>query len=133
MQEKKYRVVKIIDDMNIVINCGESDNISEGAKFNICSENGTMVEDPVTHECLGSFKGIKAKVEAVTVYEKMCVCQNSAKIGSFSGLNVLYNSLSGSRMSLNVDATQITGGLNASVNEPIQIGDEAELIDSGSI
>lgn len=124
------RVIKIIDDMNIVINCGENEGIKEGDRFYIYSENGTAVIDPFTNENLGSFKGIKAKVIATTVYEKMCVCQNSVIIGGLSNtLGVLaIEPYIGKRASLNVDPSQISGGLDANVDEPIRIGDEVEKI-----
>lgn len=124
-----FRVIKIIDDMSIVLNCGEKDDIKEGTRFYIYSENGTPVIDPFTNENLGSFKGIKAKVEATTVYEKMCICKNSQKLGGFADLsNYGFSSLIGKRVNLNVDPTQISGGLDSSVDELIRIGDEAELI-----
>lgn len=130
MEKSKFRVVKIIDDMNIVINCGENHDIHEGDRFYIYSNNGTPVIDPVTKEQLGSFKGIKAKVIATTVYDKMSVCQNSVVIGGIpASLSEFHmDSFIGKRASLNVDPSQISGGLNTSVNEPIRIGDEVEKI-----
>lgn len=125
-----FRVIKIIDDMNIVINCGENEGIKEGDRFYIYSENGTAVIDPFTNENLGSFKGIKAKVVATTVYEKMSVCQNSVIIGGLAnslGIAALEPYV-GKRASLNVDPSQISGGLDTDVDEPIRIGDEAEKI-----
>lgn len=124
-----FRVVKIIDDMSIVLNCGEINEIKEGSRFYIYSENGTTVVDPLTNENLGSFRGIKAKVEATTVYEKMCICKNSRKFGGLADLNTYhFQQIIGQRASLNVDPTQISGGLDIAVDEPIRIGDEAELI-----
>lgn len=130
MEKNIFRVVKIVDDMNIVINCGENHDVHEGDRFYIYSNNGTPVIDPVTKEHLGSFKGIKAKVIATTVYDKMSICQNSVVIGGFPGrLSELgMDSLIGKRASLNVDPSQISGGLNTSVNEPIRLGDEVEKI-----
>ncbi len=130
MEKSKFRVVKIVDDMNIVVNCGENNGIHEGDRFYIYSNNGTPVYDPVTKEHLGSFKGIKAKVIATTVYDRMSICQNSVVIGGFQGrLSELgTDSIFGKRASLNVDPSQISGGLNTSVNEPIRIGDEVEKI-----
>ena len=126
---KKIRVVKIIDDMNIVLNCGENDGIEEGTRFVIYSFNGTKVTDPITNEDLGSFRGIKAKVIAINVFEKMCICQNSVTIGGMSDFAALsFAPLIGRRASLNVDPSQISGGLNEKIDEPIIIGDEAEIL-----
>lgn len=129
MNNKKntFRVIRIIDDMNIVINCGENDGITEGTRFYIFSDNGVTVYDPITNENLGSFRGIKAKVEATTVYEKMCICQNTQRIGGLTDINALaITGIVGKRASLNVDPTQISGGLDEKVDEPIQIGDSVE-------
>ena len=128
-----FRVIKIIDDMNIVINCGERDGIKEGDRFYVYSEHGTAVIDPISKENLGTFRGIKEKITATTVYEKMCICQSSVIIGglsnSFNALNDLaYEPILGKRASLNVDPSQISGGLDTSVDEPIRIGDEVEKI-----
>lgn len=125
-----FRVIKIIDDMNIVVNCGERDGIKEGDKFYVYSENGTPIIDPFTNENLGSFRGIKEKVTATTVYEKMSICQNSVIIGGIADKfgDLAFDSVLGKRASLNVDPEQISGGLDSSVDEPIRIGDEVEKI-----
>ena len=124
---KTIKVAKIIDERNIVLNCGDNDGISVGSKFKIFSEKCSLVVDPDTGEELGNLRLIKAKVQAVTVYDRMCICQNLYSTVSLSALASL-TSLNESAQ-LRVDPSQITGGLEAETDEMIQIGDEAELIE----
>ena len=122
------KVVKIIDDMNIVLNCGENNSIKEGDKFNIYSDEVEVVEDPETNETLGEIKKIKANVEVVSVYEKMCICQNAKTTASISEIAANALTLGGKRISLNVDPSQISGGRMADEDKMIRIGDKAEKI-----
>lgn len=130
MNNKTMRVVKIIDDRSIVINAGENEGIKEGDRFCVYSENGTPVIDPVTKEDLGAFRGIKAKIEATIVYEKMSICENTIKIGGIANnlSELAFEPFLARRASLNVDPAQISGGLDISVDEPIRIGDNVEKI-----
>ncbi len=133
ISRKEYHVVKIIDDMNIIINGGGRDGLQEGDCFYILSETGAAVVDPQTGEGLGIIKQIKAKVQITALYEKMCICQNARRspsvLLSASALAAL-DSLGGERLSLNVEPSQISGGLHEEVDEPIRIGDVAELVRS---
>lgn len=123
---KTIKVAKIIDERNIVLNCGDNDGISVGSKFKIFSEKCSLVVDPDTGEDLGNLRLIKAKVQAVTVYDKMCICQNLYNTMSTA---VLAGLSSFQSAQLKVDPSQITGGLDTESDEMIQIGDEAELIE----
>lgn len=124
-----YKVIKIIDDMSIVLNCGENNGIKEKDRFYIYSNTKTTIIDPFSNESLGEFRAVKAKVEVTAVYERMCICKNAVKLGGIADLGDLaVASFTGKRLSLNVDPSQISGGLSPEVDEPIQIGDEVELI-----
>ncbi len=125
----KARVIKIIDDMKIVLNCGKVDGIKENDRFNIYSNSSRKIVDPFTNECLGEFRAVKAKIEVTAVYDRMCVCQNAETVGSITELAVAVSGLYGKRRALNVEPTEITGGLEAEVDEPIRIGDYAEKVD----
>lgn len=123
-----YKVVKIMDDMNIIINGGSKNGIIEGDRFYIYSKDLEIVKDPDTKETLGEFKKIKAKIEAVAVYEKMCICQNAKISASLSEMTANAFNIGGKRLALNVDPAQISGGRVADDDEMIQIGDEVEII-----
>lgn len=122
-----YKVVKIIDDMNVVINCGSNQNIEEGELFYILSDTKEKVIDPDTNEVLGEFNRIKARIEAITVFEKMSICQNASKALPFA--DIIRSSFDTEhRLGLNVDPEQISGGLFDAEDELIKIGDRVQSI-----
>lgn len=124
---KTIKVAKIIDERNIVLNCGDNDGISIGNKFKIFSKKSSLVIDPDTGKPLGNLRLIKAKVQAVTVYDKMCICQSIYSTMSMTVLSSI--SALNDNAQLKVDPSQITGGLDSETDEMIQIGDEAERYD----
>lgn len=124
---EEFKVVKIIDDMNIVINCGGRNAVSIGDKFNIYSTKSEEVVDPVTSESLGEIRRLKATVKATIVYDKMCICQNAASkiVSAMMGVSEKFID---QPATLNVDPEQISGGLILDENEPIKIGDIVEKV-----
>ena len=118
-----YKIVKIIDDMNVVVNMGagvvDKDDILEVYVV------GDIVEDPETKEELGTLDFIKARLRVKTVYENMCLCTNAAttttnpfisaaeKIGSMSITKIVP---------LDVDMSEASGGFS-SFDKTIRIGD----------
>ncbi len=129
MNQFTCRVIKIIDDRHIVLNCGELKGVKERDRFNIYSDQSIQMTDPFSGEPLGEFRGIKAKLEVSVVYEKMCICQNAEKIGGFAEIGLAVSQLAGKSRTLNVDIAQISGGLEPEVDEPIRVGDYAEKVD----
>lgn len=121
---KFYRVVKIIDDMNVVLNCGKNQCISLNDKFQIYSKKTENIIDPDTNESLGELRMVKATVQVTSIFEKMCVCQNTKTFSSAFGLATTFEK----RLSLNIDPSQITGDLSGEDEKPIQVGDIAEKI-----
>lgn len=123
---ENYKVARIIDDMNIVLNCGDFDGINIGDKFNIYSSTPSIITDPDTGKSIGELFAIKAKVQAVKVFDKMCICQSAYEGYSLAAL--ASSVLKEKRSPLNVDPTQITGEFTPNEDEPIRIGDKAEKI-----
>jgi len=119
-----YRVVKIIDDMNVVLNCGKNQFISLNDKFQIYSKKAENIIDPDTNESLGELRMVKATVQVTSIFEKMCVCKNTKTFSSTFGLATTFEK----RLSLNIDPSQITGDLSGEDEKPIQVGDIAEKI-----
>ena len=121
-----YRVIKIIDDMNIVINCGSDSFVEKGSLFQIYSKKSETVIDPYTNEPLGELRMVKATVQVTAIFKKMCICQNAQTILGTSGsaVSAVFNK----RTSLNIDPSQISGSLSGEDKIPIQIGDIAEKI-----
>lgn len=123
--EKTYKVVKIIDDETIVINAGTEDGIKFGNEFEIY-EAGEEIFDPDTKESLGTLDTIKETVKAVNVLQKMCICRHS-NILVYDLSESLNNKFMRTKIkTLNVDATQISGGLSS--DKKIRIGDKVRLI-----
>lgn len=117
---KQFKVVKIINEMKIVINAGSNDSIERGLKLEIYTP-GEEVFDLDTNESLGTLDTVKAYIEVVDVFPKMCICRNTE--------TKIYNALAGFQnfvkeeiKPLIIDPKQITGGLNNS-DKVIRIGD----------
>ena len=120
---KEFKIVKIIDDKTLVINAGYSDNIKEGDNFEIF-EQGEEIRDPDTGENLGSLDLIKETVKAVNVFKKICICKHYIVTSYFSSITTSF--LQSDYNTLNVDSTQISGGLHN--DKIIRIGDKARKI-----
>ena len=136
MTKQSFKVAKIISDTTLVINAGTSQGIKKGDQFKIIGKYGTEpIIDPDTKENLGTLDDIKGTVFASEVYPHMSVC-NSRYIQdstTFFSQNLLATGANnflkdmGHHEALNVDKTQITGGLHES-NAKIPIGDIAQLV-----
>ena len=123
MEEKIYKVIKIIDDTSIVINAGSDDGITTADKFEIFTI-GNEIKDPDTGEILGTLDTIKDTVSVDNLFPKMCICRDVMVI---KGLSNYMNELTKVKyQTLNVDVTQISGGLSEDLT--IRIGDKARLI-----
>lgn len=66
------KVIRILSDTELLINLGSNDDVHYGQEFEIY-EPGETVEDPSTHESLGTLDYIKANVEATEVHEAFSV------------------------------------------------------------
>ncbi len=120
--EEIYKIVKIIDDETIVINAGLENNIKIGNKFEIF-EIGEAVIDPDTNENLGTLDTVKDTVEVIHVFPKICICKHIIK---YNYLSVTLPGIKTKAQTLNIDTTQISGGLISDLT--IKIGDKTRLI-----
>ena len=123
-----YKVTKIVDSKNIIINAGRENYIKKGDKFEIFVK-GDEVFDISTKESLGTLDTIKEIVTVVTVFPKMCICQKILK-SSFPLLAPIAMekiSPKDSPTDLNIDKSQETGGFSNDFT--IHIGDLARLTD----
>ncbi len=121
--EKIYKVIKIVDDETLIINAGYNDGIETGDRFEIYS-TGEEIKDPDTNETLGILDYIKEKVEAIDVFPKMCVCRHNIIVNFMDTLS--YELTKIKPKTLNVDSTQISGGLSS--DNVIKIGDKVRKI-----
>lgn len=126
MPYKTYKVVKIIDDKQIVINAGADCEVKRGDEIEIYKP-GIEVYDDDTKESLGTLDYIKARVEAVVVLPKMTICKRFTTVASTPALTTFGNiahSLSPVVIadSLDVDPEDITGGYE-DIDRKIKVGD----------
>lgn len=124
---KIYKVIRIIDEQSIMLNCGAQQGITVGDMFYIRSNSKDIIIDPDTNEVLAEMQKYKAKIEVVSVYDKICVCQNArvTQLLSEAMSSALHTRR---RLDLNVDPSQISGKFRMDEDEMIQIGDEVEPI-----
>lgn len=71
-----YKIVRILNDMEIVINGGHEHGLKEGELLEIFVI-GEEIKDPETSESLGTLDIIKGKVEIKTLYPKMSLCESA--------------------------------------------------------
>ena len=120
---KKYKVVKIIDDTSLIINAGSVDKVQVGDIMVVVGK-GDIVIDPDTNEELGCLEIEKARLKIMEVYEKMCICQSAYTSNYFSNMMDVNTIFSYKHEKLDVDPTEITG----KGDMIIKIGDIAEHI-----
>lgn len=117
---KVFKVVKIINEYQIVVNAGSNDTFYEGDEMEIY-EPGQEVTDPDTGESLGTLDYVKAKLYIIDIFPKMCICENRESEVETSITDLLSKSYS-KKSRLNVETRDISGGFE-SVNKKIRVGD----------
>lgn len=135
MEKSKFQVVKILDEYTLIINAGAKHNIKSTDEFQILDNEGSEVVDPETHDIIGYLDLIKATVEVSELQDKMCICTSkqrarfgSKTLESINAVNAFSSKIiHAEQEKLNVDLSQVTGGLRKS-DSPIQIGDDARLV-----
>ena len=80
---RKYKIAKIIDEYQVVVNAGSNDLIHDDDCLEVY-QPGQEVTDPDTGESLGTLDFVKAKLRVVNVFPKMCVCETVKRSRSHS-------------------------------------------------
>jgi hypothetical protein len=115
-----FKVVKIVSATRIVVNASQND-VERGDILEVYAE-GAEIFDPETNESLGMLDYIKARVEVVTVFPKMCICRNAAT-RTRNLLEPLENFfVRETAAELNVNTADISGGFEG-INPKIVLGD----------
>lgn len=135
MSNKVFKVVKIVNEYRVVINAGKEDGIKVGNVFEIYQE-GETVMDPDTKENLGTMDYIKATVEVIDLFPKMCACRNtdtttvpsaiSQAVLGFAGALENYGQVT-KVAKLNVNVEDISGGYE-DIDKKIHVGDKVRLV-----
>lgn len=121
MEQKNWKVIKIIDDYRIVINGGRNDLLKYGDKLEIYAK-GDPIKDPDTGEILGNLDLIKGRVSIKDIFEKFAVCQSRTET-SHSAVSAIAGTLyKTSTLPLNVNPNEITG-YNTNADNTINVGD----------
>lgn len=125
--KNEYRIVHIPDLTSVVINAGAIDDVKAGDKFEIFLI-GQEIIDPETGFSLGTLDKIKAVIEVVIIYDKMCLCKNIDRTNSgITQIGMMLSSLSNERRELNVDKTQISGSF-IDKDSTIVVGDKVRKL-----
>lgn len=130
--DERYRVIRIPDTYSVLINAGEINDVEMGDKFQILGKSEEII-DPFSNESLGYLDYVKATVEVVQLYEKMCLCENALRQPSMltSTLSAMSIGFASSRLSLDVNENQLGVNTN-SEDDVISIGDMVKLVKRNS-
>ncbi|MHB7978947.1 hypothetical protein CF067_00815 [Clostridium sporogenes] len=122
MNNKIFKIIKIIDEYNVVVNAGSIDGIKENDILEIFIK-GEPIKDPDTKEELGTLDTIKAKLIVNQNFPKFCICGNKKAVSLPTALLGVSACLASKEpQKLNVDSTEISGGLEKD-DLKIKIGD----------
>ena len=118
---RKYKIAKIIDDYQVVVNAGSNDLIHDDDCLEVY-QPGQEVTDPDTGESLGTLDFVKAKLRVVNVFPKMCVCENRETEQKSFFSNISQGLFFEETLPMNVQTTDISGGYEG-IDKKIKVGD----------
>lgn len=78
MAKGSPQVVRILNDMELVLNVGRADGVTDGTRF-LVFEPGDEVLDPDTQESLGRLEIVRGIGEAKHVQERMTTIRSTEK------------------------------------------------------
>ncbi|MFR3181725.1 hypothetical protein [Dysosmobacter welbionis] len=118
---RKYKIAKIIDEYQVVVNAGSNDLIHDDDCLEVY-QPGQEVTDPDTGESLGTLDFVKAKLRVVNVFPKMCVCENRETEQKSFFSNISQGLFFEETLPMNVQTTDISGGYEG-IDKKIKVGD----------
>jgi len=89
--KKKFAIAEILNEYNLIINCGEEEGVQIGNTFKIKGFSNKEILDPITDEILGYIPFNKGTGVVVEVYDNFSICKNNEVDG-----NNLYKSITNS-------------------------------------
>ncbi len=106
-----YKVIKILNEYEIVINAGANKGLSDGDRLQIFVP-GVHVVDPDTKEDLGTLDNVKATIVVKTLLPKMAICVNAATESPLtsSAQALISTAFAPTSKKLNVNTLDISGG-----------------------
>ncbi|ANY14228.1 hypothetical protein BCY75_09580 [Latilactobacillus curvatus] len=130
MNNKEYKIARIIDRYSVAINGGKKDGIALGMKFEILGNTDDAVLDPDTKELLGYIVAPKAVVRVSEVYDKYSICINDDSFISSVMASRVQPNRTMSQAPLNVNSADIRPIAPVPSRNPISVGDSVSLFKS---
>lgn len=129
MNTDEFRVIKILNTKQIIVNAGSINDVKVGTKFQILDKIGSEpIIDPVTNEDLGRLDITKATLVATSVYTRMSILESESKYHTNINFASKYLTNQSINESLNVDLSEISGCVSTKSDLPIQVGDKAKIV-----
>ena len=119
--EENIKIVKIINEYQVVINAGSDELIREGQHLEVFVR-GTPIVDPDTGDELGTLDYVKAKLRVINVFPRMSVCENreTETRNRLVALSAMFETTE--IRPLNIDSKEISGGYEG-IDKKIHVGD----------
>ena len=135
------KVIKILDEYNIVINLGWKDGLADGMNVVVFAPGSEEVKDPNTGESLGYLELVKAHLKVAHVQERCSICtaESAMKAGEEEGgVQTLGAAMMAEAMGTKYSKQYMTEKLNVNTSQisgmqqvgPISIGDKVRWIES---
>ena len=119
--EENIKIVKIINEYQVVINAGSDELIREGQHLEVFVLV-TPIVDPDTGDELGTLDYVKAKRRVINVFPRMSVCENreTETRNRLVALSAMFETTE--ILPLNIDSKEISGGYEG-IDKKIHVGD----------
>lgn len=132
------KIVKIIDEYQVIVDAGSDDGIKCGTHFKVLSKPIEII-DKDTDINLGAIELDKAEIKATKVYDKMCICENAVnRSGGIYPTAYFAAEMGLKALNGTVEEKAIHEKLNINVNDladsisyketPIRVGDKVEEV-----
>ena len=126
---KEYKIIKIINEYNVLINAGTEDGILSSTRFIIKVKGKPVIFDG---ENYGTLDYIKAELEVKQLYPKMCLCQNNKIIKVRTNTGVLSSIYSGGETiekiaPLEVATSDVDDEFKYILDHTLKVGDTVEI------
>ncbi|MDR2501970.1 MAG: hypothetical protein LBC78_01830 [Oscillospiraceae bacterium] len=121
MINKELRVIKIVNEYEIIINGGSEAHLINGEMLEVYAV-GAEIIDTQTNESLGTLDYVKATVYVKTLYPKMALCKSAVdETRKFS--DVLLFAEYTVTEKLNIDTADIESAFSSIQDKKVRVGD----------
>ncbi|MDT5289990.1 MAG: hypothetical protein QOF88_4879 [Mycobacterium sp.] len=119
------QVARVNSKTQLVLNVGLDQGVKPGDIFRIMSLDGIPINDPESGEELGVIPVEKARVNAQTVYPRICIVETyrTYKIGGTNALGAMFGPERTVKEEMEVERSE-----DYDVDKTVRVGDTATLI-----